>query len=321
MRPISVTVGALATADADGISTSQRHGGAFGFALNGALTSGFDADAICLAQAVASATTLTIAGALASGGQARLGDLPGKYVTITSAGDDSGITFTVAGINYGPNGQYAVSEVVTGSNASVVASTKRFYIVTSVTSSAAAAGNVSVGINGTWTADKPREVIFTPAGADSGITYTITGTDWTGNPVTETVTGADNPATSVSVINYATISSITTSGSTASTSTIGTDGVAVSRPVFMDGFAFAPVGLQVDATGTVDYTVQSTMDDVLSVGIASVTWLNSTDSGVVGATATKSSTFTYIPQAIRVKLNSGTGSIAMTINQPANVPL
>lgn len=320
MRPISVTVGALATADADGICASQRHGGAFGFAINGLLSSGFDADAICLDQAVGSATTLTINGALANSGQARLGNLPGKYVTITSAGDDSGITFTVAGINYGPQGQYAVTEVVTGTNASVVATTKLFYIVTSVTSSAAAAGNVSVGINGTWTADKPREIIFTPAGAESGITFTITGTDWNGNPASQTVTGVDNPSTAVSVVNFATITSITTSASTTSTVTVGTDGVAVSRPVFMDNFAFAPVGLQVDVTGTVNYTVQSTMDDILSVGIANATWLDSTDSAVVGATATKSSTFIYIPQAIRAKLNSGTGSITMTVNQPANVP-
>lgn len=322
MRPIVVTVGPLATADPDGISLSQRHTGAFGFAINGALTSGADDDAICLAQAVGSATTLTIAGALASGGQARLGDLPGKYVTITSAGNDSGITFTVRGINYGPNGQYAVTEVITGSNTSIVASTKRFYIVTSVTSSAAAAGNVSVGISGTWTADKPRQVLFTPAGNDGSITYTITGTDWNGDPITEVVAGVASPSTAVSLISFATISSIVTSGSTGGLGTIGTNGVATSRPVLIDNWAFPQIALQATVSGTVNYTVRQSLDDptIVSGGIAGVTWVNHSDSALVAATATAQGNYAYPPQVVQLLLNSGTGTTTLTINQAANVP-
>ncbi len=321
MRPIVVTVGPLATADADGISASQRHTGAFGFALNGALTSGADDDAICLAQAVGSATTLTIAGALASGGQARLGDLPGKYVTITSAGNDSGITFAVAGINYGPQGQYAVSETITGANTSIVASTKRFYIVTSVTSSGAAAGNVSVGINGTWTADTPRQVLYTPGGNDSGITITFTGTDWNGEPISEAVTGVNNPSTATTTVSFASLTSITTSGTTGAGVTIGTSGIATSRPVFIDNWAFPQIALQATVSGTVNYTVRQSLDDPQRVGVASVTWVNHPDTALVAATATAQGNYAYPPQIVQLLLNSGTGTATLTINQAANVPL
>lgn len=320
MRPIVVTVGPLATADTDGISASQRHGGAFGFALNGALTSGFSATNIAQTQAVASATTLTLNGTLVSGGVATLGDLPGKYVTITSSGNDSGITFTVAGINYGPQGQYAVTEVVTGSNASIVSTTKRFYQVTSITTSAAAAANVSAGTNGTWTADEPRQVLITSAGNDSGITFTFIGTDWNGLPITEAVTGP-NATTATTLYSYATLSSITTSGSTASTVIIGTNGVAYSRPINLDNWALAPTGGQVTVSGTVSYTVQQSLDDPERTTYAGVTWVNHPDSAVVAATATAQFNYAYLPQIVRINLNSGTGTVTMTLNQSGNAPL
>ena len=321
MRPIVVTVGPLATADPDGISASQRHTGAFGFALNGALTTGFSATSICAAQAVGSATTLTINGSLASGGQARLGDLPGKYVAITSAGNDSGITFTVAGINYGPQGQYAVTEVISGANTSIAVSTKLFYIVTAITSSAAAAGNVSVGVNGVWTADKARQVLYTPGGNDAGITITYTGTDQNGEPITETVTGVANPSTAATVNSFSTLTSIVTSGTTAAGVTIGTNGVATSRPVLIDNWAFPQIALQVTTSGTANSTVRQSLDSTDRVGINSVTWVNHPDTALVGITGTVQGNYAYAPQLVQLLLNSGTGTVTLTINQSANVPL
>lgn len=320
MRPIVVTVGPLATADADGISTSQRHSEAYGFAINGALSSGFDADAIATAQAVAGAGNLTLDGVLVSGGVARLGDMPGKYVTITSSGNDSSVTFTVKGLNYGPNGQYYQSEIIIGSNASIVASTKRFYQVTAVTASGAAAGTVSIGVNGTWTADEPRQVLITSAGNDSGLTFTFTGTDWNGLPITEAVTGP-NATTAATLYSYATLSSITTSNATASTVTLGTNGVAYSRPINLDNWAFAPTGGQVTVSGSANFTVQQSLDDPERTTYAGVTWLNHPDSAVVAATATAQFNYAYLPQIARIVLNSGSGSVTMTLNQSGNAPL
>jgi len=319
MQPIVVTVGPIAAGSANAICTSQRHAGAKGFALNGSLSSGFSATNIATAQAVAGAGNLTLDGSLVSGGVATLRSVAGAYVTITSAGNDSGITFTVKGIAYGTSGQYAVSETLTGSNTSVVSTTKLFYQVTSIAASGAAAGNVSAGTNGVITLDKPRQVLITSAGNDSGITFTFTGTDWNNNPITETVTGP-NATTATTVEDFSTITSIVTSGTTASTVTIGTNGVAHSRPVFIDAWAFPQTALQVVVSGTVNYTIEQTLDNPNDSGMVNVSWFNHPDPAFVAATASAQSNYAYPPRMTRAKLNSGTGTITYTIIQAAMVP-
>ena len=50
-RPVVVTVGPLATADADGVGLSQTAAGAQNLVINGALAAGtFDTDSICASQ-------------------------------------------------------------------------------------------------------------------------------------------------------------------------------------------------------------------------------------------------------------------------------
>jgi hypothetical protein len=49
-----------------------------------------------------------------------------------------------------------------------------------------------------------------------------------------------------------------------------------------------------------------------------MTWLASLDAAVVGATASKSSYFAYTPLFCRVLLNSGTGTVTMTVRQQEN---
>jgi hypothetical protein len=328
MNPIVVTVGPLAAASANNIATSQKMGGAFNLTLNGTLGTGFVSNNIALAQAVGSATTLTLNGSLVVVGTANINGLtpptaayldPAARVTITSAGNDSGITFIVAGI--GIDGQSAQSETVTGANASTVSTTNRFRRVFSITSSGAAAGNVSAGTNATVaTLDKPRRVLITSGGNDSGMTFTITGTDWNNAPISEVLTGG-NVAAVASVLDYATVTGIKASAAVATTVTVGTNGVCSSRPFLFDIWNFAPWTLQAVVTGTVNYDVQFSLDNPNDVGLSSVTWVSSTDTNFVGATATKYGGFANAPQIARVLLNSGTGSVRATAIQNANVPL
>jgi hypothetical protein len=68
-------------------------------------------------------------------------DVP-RNIRITSAGNDSGITFAVSGFDiYGQ----PVNETITGANAGIAAGKKAFASILSITASGAAAGNVSVG--------------------------------------------------------------------------------------------------------------------------------------------------------------------------------
>lgn len=68
-------------------------------------------------------------------------DVP-RNLRFTSAGNDTGITFTVAGFDvYG----VPMSETITGANAGIASGAKAFYSVTTITASGASAGNVSIG--------------------------------------------------------------------------------------------------------------------------------------------------------------------------------
>lgn len=327
MIPMIVTVGPLAAASANNISASQKLSGAFNLTLNGTLAVGFVSNNICLAQAVGSATTLSLNGSLVVVGFANINGLtpptaayldPAAYVTLTSTGNDAGVTFTVAGI--GPDGVSAQTQTVTGANASVVSTTVKFRRVLSVTSSGASAGNVSVGTNASVaTLDKPRRVLITSAGNDSGITFTITGTDWNNAPISEILTGG-NVAAVASLLDYATVTGIKASAAVASTVTVGTNGVASTRPFLFDTWNFAPWTLQSVVSGTVNYDVQFSLDNPNDGGLSSVTWVNCTDSNFVGATATKYGGFANSPQIARVVLNSGSGSVRATAIQNANVP-
>ena len=72
-----------------------------------------DADGISTTASISGAAALTINGTLAAGGSYTSGDNIGQIITITSAGDDTGITFTVVGTNAVGD---ALTEVVTGAD-------------------------------------------------------------------------------------------------------------------------------------------------------------------------------------------------------------
>lgn len=99
-----------------------------------------DANGIYEAAAVAGAGALTLDGALVSGTVAAMDYA--RQISIDSAGNDSGITFTVTGTD--GDGK-ALVEVITGGNAAAVESAGYFKTITSIVASAAAAGNVTIG--------------------------------------------------------------------------------------------------------------------------------------------------------------------------------
>src|ERR1700691_5563673 len=89
---------------------------------------------IVTSQALAGAGALTIDGTLSTGGVATL--TPPQNVVITSGGNDSGITFTISGTDYGGS---AISEVLTGASGAAVTSVYLYATVTSIVASGAVA--------------------------------------------------------------------------------------------------------------------------------------------------------------------------------------
>jgi hypothetical protein len=320
-RPVTVALGPLASASATKISLSQKAAiaGTNYLVLNGAAGS-FSANNVCQSQTPGGAGALTLNGSTVVSGVARLGS--NQRIYITGGSDESGKTFAVVGTKLSPNGLISVTETITGPNASTVSSINQYYSIISITASAGTTGAITVGAYGTATLDIARQVLFTPAGNDSSITYTIAGTDVNGQPISEVVTGVNNPSTAVTALSYKTITSIATSGAVGSTITVGTNGVSHSQWVRFDDYAAnAQVSLQCVVTGTVSYTVQVTMSDPNAYGDptygspASVVWSDSADTAVVAATATKFSTFAIAPVFARVVLNSGTGTVSSTFKQ------
>lgn len=100
-----------------------------------------DDDGICQSQAVAGAASMTLNGALVVAGVATWPDA--QLVTVTSAGNDTGITFTFTGP--GPDGT-TISQVVTGANGGAASSTFFFKGLTSVVTSGAVATTAKVGV-------------------------------------------------------------------------------------------------------------------------------------------------------------------------------
>lgn len=80
----------------------------------------------------------------------------GYKLVITSAGNDTGITFTITGIKVGDLTNTVVSEVVTGANASTAISSNYYARVDSITASGASAGNVKIGTTGSLALPRTR---------------------------------------------------------------------------------------------------------------------------------------------------------------------
>ena len=103
-----------------------------------------DPDGISESAQVANNANLVIGGALASGGAVTF-DSP-RNVTITSGGNDSGITFTVTGTDASGAAQ---TESITGGNAGIATGSKIFATVTQIAAVGDPAGTVIAGSGST----------------------------------------------------------------------------------------------------------------------------------------------------------------------------
>lgn len=187
--------------------------------------------------------------------------------------------------------------------------------------------NGSTVVNGTAVLDHARRVLITTA--DTTHTFTVTGTTPTGTIISEVVGPITTSAATTQ--DYLTVTSVTINGAATAAVTVGTNGVASTPWMRMDEWARPEISIQCDVSGTVNYTVQSTMDDPNSatnpVIPSAVTWVNSPDTNAVGATAAIqtsyggfSSASFLSPTFIRVTLNSGSGTVTATVAQLGVVP-
>lgn len=90
--------------------------------------------------------------------------------------------------------------------------------------------------------------------------------------------------------------------------------VGVTAPIPTNRYSQNPnIGVGCVVTGTVNYTVQHTFDDVQAAGYvaASGNWFD--HATIVAQTISKDGNYFAPVRAIRLKYNSGTGSVSMTL--------
>mgnify|MGYP003346934506 CR=1 FL=1 len=203
--------------------------------------------------------------------------------------------------------------------------TKQFTSVSAVYVSGNS-GSVQVGsfYGATFTGSTMRQVTITPTGDESANTFVVTGTDASGNAITESVAGKNAVASTTNSYFYR-VTSVTIASNAANAIVVGMTNTASSTWVRFDDFAPSNISIQCNVSGTATYTVQSSLNDpndpFVPVAAGSMVWVNTSDTAVVGAVATQQSNFLFAPKFARVILTTtSTGSVSSTFVQSSNGP-
>ncbi len=178
--------------------------------------------------------------------------------------------------------------------------------------------NGSTVTGGVATLDVQRRILITSGASDASINFTINGTNGAGNPITDTFAGG--AVTAQSNLDFKTVTSVTHTGSVASTITIGTSGVGSSLWQIINWNADPQsMGVFVELrSGAANYTVQYTFDDpnilpgtggLNQAGLAYPVALDL--SSMTNQTASLDAAFATPFVAFRLTTNSGTGTLVL----------
>lgn len=181
-----------------------------------------------------------------------------------------------------------------------------------------AAGNLTLNgssvVNGVAVLDTARRVLLTFAANETGHTFVVYGTNSSNSLIQESIAGTTAGTVYTNqdfkTVTRISISAAATGAIQAGTNTIGSltwQSVDMMRqPV--------NVGFQIAVTGTVNYTVEYTNQDVnvLAVGVFPTVFPHQS---IVGMTDNESGSFTDPIAYFRVTINSGTGTVALSYEQ------
>ena len=183
-----------------------------------------------------------------------------------------------------------------------------------------AAGNLTLNgalvTSGTATlcaAGLERQVLVTTVSDESAKTLTIYGTNATGNSISETITGP-NATTGTTTKYFRTVTRVAVSAAFTGNVRVGTNGVGASRPISLDyNQRQFNVTYACDITGTVNYDIEHTLDDLNDSTITTPYWFD--DANLAGETTDQFGSITYPVRFSRIKMNSGTGTVRATVIQ------
>lgn len=150
--------------------------------------------------------------------------------------------------------------------------------------------------------------------------FTVTGTDADGNIQTEVVAGPNNN-TVTSTKHFKTVTSVAVSASLAGNAvSCGYAAESVTKTIPLERRSNFPATHDVDVTGTVNFTLIETFDDVFRAAPESLDW-GSYTSGLAAKTATTAAQGFTGASAARIKVNSVTNGAIINwyISQPTQI--
>ena len=106
------------------------------------------------------------------------------------------------------------------------------------------------------------KLIIDTTGDSSGVLFTLTGTDPDDRPLVETKTSIASGATYETVGYFKTLTSFAADGAEAGNVTLGTVDEAHSATIVLDHYAPGPPAVTVTVTGTVNFDVKETWENV-----------------------------------------------------------
>lgn len=158
-----------------------------------------------------------------------------------------------------------------------------------------------------------RQVVFDSTGNENTKTYRITGTVIYGSPttVTEVLVGALSSGSTTNF--FFTVTQIASDGGTVGAVKWGTSSIGSGQiiPVNMYGSPFE-LGIGLALTGTANFTLQETYDSVFDLAGTPV-WFD--DATIASKSANFAGKVSQPCRAVRLKINSGTGSVALSLVQ------
>lgn len=185
-----------------------------------------------------------------------------------------------------------------------------------------AAGNLvlngSLVSAGVATFDVARRVGITSVGNDSGLLWTITGTDRNGRAQTEVIQGA-NAGVAQSTLDFLKVSQIAGSGATAGNVIAGSTSVGSTAPYIIDYFATtANYSVMASNPGASVFSIEYSNDDLspnYDLTLAAPTWVAPTN--VNGISATTLQQIVQGPFVMcRLTINSGTSLVTARLAFP-----
>ena len=153
---------------------------------------------------------------------------------------------------------------------------------------------------------------------ESGRTFTVTGTDFRGNTITEAITGP-NATTASGSSYFKTVTSVSVDADTAGAVEVGVSGLSSSDWYILDQYK-SPfnVSIAVVVSDTATYTMQHTFDDLqVSTDLnTSITTFNNDDVDLVAATTNQNGNYAFPISASRIITTAYTsGTVTLYLSQ------